>query len=161
MGPINNSRQYDKVTKLLEETKASYDCVQLGSYAEGTEVENGYFMLPHLVLNPADDARVVATEQMAPILPIMKFASDDEAVARANGLEYGLASSVWSADQDRAFALADRMEAGMTFVNGHSIFALHPDGPVGGAKQSGHGYEMSAEALDSYTQLQSITNTYL
>ncbi|UXA05402.1 aldehyde dehydrogenase family protein [Mycobacterium sp. SMC-2] len=161
MGPINNSRQYDKVTKLLAETKEGADCVQLGSYAEGTDVEDGYFMLPHLVLNPPDDMRVVATEQMSPILPVMKFSTDDEAVARANGTEYGLASSVWSADENRAFAVADRMEAGMTFINGHSIFALHPDGPVGGAKQSGCGYEMSAEAVDSYTQLQSITNTYL
>ncbi len=161
MGPINNSRQYEKVTKLLAATKAGADCVQLGRYAEGTDVADGYFMLPHLVLDPADDMDVVATEQMSPILPIMKFASDDEAVARANGTEYGLASSVWSADEERAFALADRLEAGMTFINAHSIFALHPEGPCGGAKQSGHGYEITAEALDSYTQLQSITNTHL
>jgi len=161
MGPINNSRQYDKVTKLLAETKEGAETVQLGSYAEGTDVEDGYFMLPHLVLDPPEDMRIVATEQMSPILPVMKFSTDDEAVARANGTEYGLASSVWSADENRAFALADRMEAGMTFINGHSILALHPDGPVGGVKQSGCGYEMSAEAVDSYTQLQSITNTYL
>jgi len=160
MGPINNSRQYDKVTALLAETKHAAEVVQLGSYAEGTDVADGYFMLPHLVLNPTDDLKIVATEQMAPILPIMKFATDDEAVARANSTEFGLGASVWSADEDRAFALADRLEAGMTFINAHSIFALHPDGPVGGAKQSGCGYEMSAEALDSYTQLQSITNTH-
>ncbi|KKC06910.1 aldehyde dehydrogenase family protein [Mycobacterium nebraskense] len=161
MGPINNSRQYEKVTKLLAETKAAADWVQLGRYAEGTDVADGYFMLPHLVLDPADDMDVVANEQMSPILPIMKFSSDDEAVTRANGTEYGLASSVWSADQERAFALADRLEAGMTFINAHSIFALHPDGPCGGAKQSGHGYEITEEALDSYTQLQSITNTHI
>jgi len=160
MGPINNSRQYDKVTKLLAETKAGADCLQLGSYADGTDVTDGYFMLPHLVLDPPEELEVVATEQMSPILPIMKFSSDDEAVRRANATEYGLASSVWSADEDRAFALADRLEAGMTFVNAHSIFALHPDGPCGGAKQSGHGYEITEEALDSYTQLQSITNAH-
>ncbi len=98
---------------------------------------------------------------MSPILPIMKFSSDDEAVARANGTEFGLGSSVWSADEERAFALAERLEAGMSFVNAHSIFALHPDGPCGGAKQSGHGYEITEEALDSYTQLQSITNAHI
>jgi aldehyde dehydrogenase len=161
MGPINNSRQYDKVTKLLAETKEAADCLQLGSYAEGTDVEDGYFMLPHLVLNPPDDLAVVATEQMSPILPIMKFSTDDEAVARANGTEYGLGSSVWSADEDRAYALADRLEAGMTFINAHSILALHPDGPAGGAKQSGCGYEMNEYAIEGYTQLQAITNTYL
>lgn len=161
MGPINNSRQYDKVTKLLAETKAGAECVQLGRYAEGTEVENGYFMLPHLVLDPAEDLSVVATEQMSPILPIMKFSSDDEVVARANGTEYGLGSSVWSADEKRAFALAERLEAGMTFVNAHSIFALHPDSPTCGAKQSGCGPEGGRYAIDSYTQLQSITNAHL
>jgi acyl-CoA reductase-like NAD-dependent aldehyde dehydrogenase len=161
MGPINNSRQYDKVTKLLTETKERADTVQLGSYAEGTDVADGYFMLPHLVLSPPDDLAVVATEQMSPILPIMKFSTDDEAVARANGTEYGLGSSVWSADEDRAYALADRLEAGMTFVNAHSILALHPDGPAGGAKQSGCGYEMNEYAIEGYTQLQAITNTHL
>lgn len=160
MGPINNSRQYDKVTKLLAETKEKADCVQLGSYAEETDVENGYFMLPHIVLNPADDLSVVATEQMSPILPIMKFSTEDEAIARANGTEYGLASSVWSSDEDRAFALADQLEAGTTFINGHGVFGLHPGAPVGGANQSGFGYEMSAEAIDGYTQLQAVTNTY-
>ncbi|MBX7430502.1 aldehyde dehydrogenase family protein [Mycobacterium sp. Y57] len=160
MGPINNARQYDKVTKLLAETKRDADCVQLGSYADGTDVEDGYFLLPHLVLDPPDEMKVVATEQMAPILPVMKFSSDEEAVTRANGTEYGLGASVWSSDRDRAFSVADRMEAGMTFINGHSLFALHPDAPAGGAKQSGHGYEMSQEALEGYTQLQAITNTY-
>jgi aldehyde dehydrogenase len=160
MGPINNSRQYDKVTALLAETKQAAEVVQLGSYAEGTDVTDGYFMLPHLVLNPPDDLKIVATEQMSPILPIMKFATDDEAVARANDTEFGLGSSVWSSDEDRAFALGERLEAGMTFINAHSIFALHPDAPTGGAKQSGQGYEASEYAIDSYTQLQSITNAH-
>lgn len=157
MGPINNSRQYDKVTALLAETKAGAQTVQLGSYAEGTDVDDGYFMLPHLVLNPPEDMAIVATEQMSPILPIMKFSSDDEAVARANGTEYGLGASVWSADEERAFAVADRMEAGMTFINGHSLPAMHPDTPAGGAKQSGCGYEISGDAVEGYVQLQSIT----
>ena len=158
MGPINNPRQYDKVTALLAETKeAGPECLQLGTYAEGTDVNDGYFMLPHLVLNPPEDMSIVATEQMSPILPIMKFSSDDEAIARANGTEYGLGASVWSADEQRAFAIADRMEAGMTFINGHSLGALHPATPAGGTKQSGCGYEISADAVDGYIQLQSIT----
>jgi len=157
MGPINNARQYDKVNKLLADTKAGAEVVQLGSYAEGTDVENGYFMLPHLVLNPPDDMAIVADEQMSPILPIMKFSTGEEALTRANSTEYGLGASVWSADQDRALAFADRLEAGMTFINGHSLPALHPATPAGGAKQSGCGYEISAESIDGYVQLQSIT----
>jgi acyl-CoA reductase-like NAD-dependent aldehyde dehydrogenase len=160
MGPINNARQYDKVTTLLAETKKSAETFELGSYAPGTDVEDGYFVLPHFVLNPPDDMRVVAVEQMAPILPIMKFSSDDEAVTRANDTEFGLGASVWSADEKRAFALGERLEAGMTFVNAHSIFALHSDAPTCGVKQSGQGYEMGHYAIEGYTTLQSITNAH-
>jgi len=160
MGPINNSRQYDKVTRLLAATKQNAETLELGSYAEGTDVEDGYFVLPHFVLNPPDDLEVVAVEQMAPILPIMKFSSDDEAVQRANDTEFGLGASVWSADESRAFALGERLEAGMTFVNAHSIFALHSDAPTCGVKQSGQGYAMSHYAIEEYTQLQSITNAH-
>lgn len=160
MGPVNNVRQYQKVTRLLEDTRKKAECTALGSYAEGTDVDDGYFVLPHFVLDPPDDLEVVAVEQMAPILPIMKFATDEEAIARANATEFGLGASVWSADEKRAFALGEQMEAGMTFVNAHSIFALHGDAPACGAKQSGHGLEMGHYAIDDYTQLQSVTNAH-
>lgn len=160
MGPINNARQYDKITKLLAETKQTAETLELGSYAPGTNVEDGYYVLPHFVLNPPDDMQVVAVEQMAPILPIMKFSTDDEAVTRANDTEFGLGASVWSAHENRAFALGERLEAGMTFVNAHSIFALHADAPTCGVKQSGQGYEMGHYAIDEYSTLQSITNAH-
>ena len=130
MGPINNSRQYDKVTKLLAETKERRRLPCSWVLCGGHRVwPTGISCCHTWCLNPPDDLRVVATEQMSPILPIMKFSSEDEAIARANSTEYGLASSVWSADEERAFALAERLEAGMTFINAHSIFALHPDCP--------------------------------
>lgn len=162
MGPINNTRQYEKAKGILAETKQSCDVVELGSYAEGTVVDDGYFMLPHLVLDPPDSSRIVSIEQMSPIIPILKFSNDDEVVARVNDSEYGLGSSVWSADLDRAYAVGDRLEAGLTFVNSHSIFSLDPDGPVCGVKQSGGmGYQMTAEAVDTYTYLHSVTNNHL
>jgi acyl-CoA reductase-like NAD-dependent aldehyde dehydrogenase len=162
MGPLTNERQFNKVRDLLAETTAAYDAVELGSYAEHTRVKDGYFLLPHLVLNPPDEATIVTCEQMGPILPIMKFSNEDEAVARANATEYGLASSVWSTDIDRAFALGDRLEAGTTFVNGHSLFTVDPDAPFGGFKESGIGYNGGGQvALSQYVQLKAVTTHHL
>jgi aldehyde dehydrogenase len=163
MGPFNNERQCTRVRELLAETQAAgHDVVELGSYAEGTDVDDGYFMLPHLVLDPPDSSAIVACEQMGPILPILRFGDVDDAVARANDSIYGLASSVWSSDLDRAFEVGARLEAGTTFVNGHSLFTIEPQGPFGGFKQSGIGYEFGDEVgLGQYVQLKSITDNHL
>ncbi len=162
MGPLNNERQFKKVTALLAETKSTgLDVVQLGSYAQGTEATNGYFMLPHLVLNPDDHAAVVTCEQMGPILPIMKFADIDEAVRRANDSPYGLASSVWSRDIDKAFAIGSRLEAGTTWVNSHNLASSDVDGPFGGYKESGIGQDFGRETgLWQYTQYKTISDGY-
>jgi acyl-CoA reductase-like NAD-dependent aldehyde dehydrogenase len=160
MGPINNERQYERVSRLLAETKRDLDCVQLGSFADGTDVDRGYFLLPHLVLDPPDGSAIVTCEQMGPIIPIMRFADDEEAVRRANDTEYGLASSVWSRDIDHAFAVAARVEAGVSFVNGHSLYTIDPDAPFGGVKHSGIGYQSADAGLHEWVQLHSITNNH-
>lgn len=161
MGPIQNARQYEKVGGLLAETTSKYDTVELGGYAEGTDVSEGYYLLPHLVLDPPDDATIVSCEQMGPILPIMRFSTDDEAVARANDSSYGLASSVWSTDEDRAFSVGARLEAGTTFVNSHSLFSVDLDAPFGGVKESGMGYNGTRAGLSGYVQLHAITNNFM
>lgn len=160
MGPLNNERQFKKVTELIAATKeAGLDVVQLGSYAQGTDPANGHFILPHLVLNPPDDAAVVSCEQMGPVLPIMKFTDTEEGLRRVNDNEYGLASSVWSQDIEKAFAIGSRIEAGATFVNSHNLSSVDVDGPFGGHKQSGVGHEFGGEAgLGPYTQYKTITD---
>ena len=85
------------------------------------------------------------------MLPILTYRDLDEAVARANSSELGLGASVWSADEDRAVAVADRLEAGTVWVNQHPM--LSPDVPFGGIKQSGIGVESSLHGLLSYTDI--------
>lgn len=162
MGPLNNERQFAKVTELLAEIKdAGLDVVELGSYAEGTDPDNGYFVLPHLVLDPPDDSAIVTCEQMGPILPVMRFTDVEDALRRANSSEYGLASSVWSRDVEAAFAIASRLEAGTTWVNSHNLASMDVDGPFGGYKESGIGQDFGGESgLLHYTHYKTITDNY-
>jgi acyl-CoA reductase-like NAD-dependent aldehyde dehydrogenase len=159
LGPVINRERHASVTALIERSAAAgLDVCQLGTYDEGTDVANGYFLRPHLVLDPPRDALVVTCEQFGPILPVLPVSDEDDAIEMANSSELGLASSVWSADVERAFRVAQRIEAGTTFVNGHSIFTLDPDAPSGGVKGSGIGREKGDDGIYEYTERHSITN---
>jgi acyl-CoA reductase-like NAD-dependent aldehyde dehydrogenase len=111
-----------------------------------------------LIIDPPDTADIVSCEQFGPLLPILAYDSIDEAVARANQTEFGLCSSIWTTDDERAFELATQLEAGTTFINGHSVFDVDFDAPFGGVKSSGYGRELGPEAVHEYVQMHSITN---
>ena len=95
-------------------------------------------------------ARLVREEQFGPILPVLRYSHLDDAIARANDTEYGLAGSVWSADRERCSRWAARIEAGTVWVNNH--LDMHPDTPFGGVKQSGVGVELGRDGLEEFTQ---------
>ena len=97
-----------------------------------------------------------AVEQFGPVLPVVPYRDEDEAVAFANGTEYGLASSVWGTDTDRAIRVARRIEAGATFVNSHNLSSLSFDMPFGGVKRSGLGRERTALGLREYAEEHAI-----
>ncbi|MDR3471423.1 MAG: aldehyde dehydrogenase family protein, partial [Devosia sp.] len=97
---------------------------------------------------------LVDEEQFGPVLPVIKFADPEDALARANNTPYGLGGSIWSSDLERAYALAERMESGTVWINKHSELA--PNIPFGGAKESGIGVELGEEGLAEFTQLQVI-----
>lgn len=149
-GPLQNKMQYDRVRELLE------DAAQSGSIAAGGEVPDqpGYFIRPTIVRDVAEGSRIVDEEQFGPVLPVIKYSEEADVIDRANGTDYGLGGSVWSADLDRAYAVADKMEAGTIWINKHA--ELDPSIPFGGAKQSGLGTELGQDGLKEFTQLKII-----
>ncbi|NNH68499.1 aldehyde dehydrogenase family protein [Nocardia uniformis] len=113
---------------------------------------DGYYVTPSLALDLPDEADLVHREQFGPIVPVLTYESEDEALTRANNSDLGLAASVWSADEARAFTFATRLEAGFTFINTHNRTGMSLRAPFGGTKRSGYGREYADEGLREYTQ---------
>jgi acyl-CoA reductase-like NAD-dependent aldehyde dehydrogenase len=158
MGPLVNARQLERFDGIVGAARAAgATVIETGERAHDAD-PGGYFRRPTAVIGAADDNAVVATEQFGPAVPFLRFSSVDEAVARANASEYGLGASVWSADVDRARAIGAQLEAGMVFLNRHSMAAAHPRGAFGGMKQSGYGRELGRFGVDSYTEIQQIVD---
>jgi acyl-CoA reductase-like NAD-dependent aldehyde dehydrogenase len=145
VGPLVTRSAADRMTGLLSEGTVHL----LG---ETRDLGDGYFVQPALVTGLADDAALVCEEQFGPAVPLLSFVDEDEVVARANAGELGLGASGWSVDEDRAFALGRRLEAGFVFINTHNRTGLSPRAPFGGVKGSGYGREYGDEGLLEYTQ---------
>ncbi|MGI5328794.1 aldehyde dehydrogenase family protein [Actinomadura nitritigenes] len=151
VGPVISAAAADRVRSLVADSARRGGTVtELG--AVRIDVERGYFVRPALVTDVDDGAPVVAGEQFGPVVPLLAYDDEDEAVARANAGDLGLGASVWSADEDRAFAFARRFDAGFTFVNTHNRTGMALRAPFGGVKRSGHGREYGAEGLLEYVQ---------
>ena len=151
LGPLNNKMQYDKVKALIEEAKQDGNVIAGGEFPD----KPGYFIRPTIVRDIKEGSRLVDEEQFGPVLPVMSFADDSEAVKRANASAWGLGGSVWSASPERAYALAEQMDSGTVWINKHA--ELDPTIPFGGAKMSGLGNELGQEGLQEFTQ-QKIIN---
>lgn len=151
LGPIQNRLQYQRVVDLIEDSRAQgYALRTPGAAPDGP----GYFVPITFVDNPPDDARIVAEEQFGPVLPLMKFSAVDDAVARANASDYGLAGSVWSRDEQAALAVAQRLETGTVWIN--ESLHVTPFASFGGHKQSGVGVENGIDGMLEYTNPQTI-----
>jgi acyl-CoA reductase-like NAD-dependent aldehyde dehydrogenase len=116
------------------------------------DLGDGYFVPPSLVLDPPRDSPLVAQEQFGPTVPLLTYSDLDEVIAQANAGELGLGASIWSADEEHAFAVARRIEAGFVFVNTHNRTGLALRAPFGGVKRSGFGREYGDEGIAEYTQ---------
>jgi acyl-CoA reductase-like NAD-dependent aldehyde dehydrogenase len=145
-GPLQNKMQFERVRNLIEDTRREGKIIAGGEVAEG----GGYFIRPTIVRDIPDTARLVQEEQFGPIVPVLKYSSVDDALARANSTHYGLGGTVWSSSTDRALEVAKKIDSGIVWVNQH--MNIHFDKPAGGSKQSGFGAELGLEGLMEYTQ---------
>ncbi|MBA9005474.1 MULTISPECIES: aldehyde dehydrogenase family protein [Thermomonospora] len=148
-GPVQNRPQFERVAELVA------DAVSAGARpaAGGAPVDGpGYFFQPTILADVSDGTRIVDEEQFGPALPVIKYSSLDDAIARANGTNFGLSGSVWGTDVDRAAEVAGRLECGTAWVNTH--VALAPHQPFGGFKWSGLGVENGPWGLYGFTEIQ-------
>lgn len=151
VGPMVTRDARDRVRDLVATAVAAgAKLVELGQVQDEELVAGGWFLTPSMILGAGDDQPIVAAEQFGPTVPILAFDDEDEVVARANDSELGLASSVWSVDEERAFAVARRLEVGFTFVNTHNRSGMAMRAPFGGRKLSGFGREYGQAAIEEY-----------
>src|SRR6187397_3472307 len=152
MGPVISADQQERVLGFLERAVDAKATVVTGGGAVG---DRGFFVAPTIVTDVAQDAEIVQNEVFGPVVTMQRFASDDEAVAMANGVRYGLASSVFSENVGRAMRIAARLDFGTVWVNEH-LFPLTPEMPHGGFKESGYGKDMSLYSMEEYTRIKHV-----
>ena len=158
MGPLNNLRQKERVVAMTEEAKAQGQDIRYhGQIADQSLFDNGYFLQPSLVVGADPTLSVVKDEQFGPILPIIAFDSEVEAIAHANQSDYGLNSSVWTSDNERGEKLARQIEAGFTHINAHGPSAMDGLSPFGGVKQSGVGRNFGYEGIVQFQEFHAIS----
>jgi aldehyde dehydrogenase (NAD+) len=153
IGPIASKAEYDKVLRYVEAGKHSSARLVAGG---GTRRVGGkgLFIEATLFADATNDQTISREEIFGPVLPIIPFEDEEEAIRLANDTPYGLASGVQTGDLKRALRLADRIKAGTVWLN--TWHKYHPNAPFGGYKMSGYGREQGAEALESYTQYKTI-----
>ncbi|MEO0679213.1 MAG: betaine-aldehyde dehydrogenase [Pseudomonadota bacterium] len=155
MGPLVTSRQRDQAMAAVEAGRAAGARLECGGTAASpTGAEAGWFMTPAVFSGVTDDMALARDEIFGPVLSVLKFETEEEAIARANATEFGLAAGVFTQDLARGHRVAERLQAGTCWINAYNLTPVQM--PFGGVKASGWGRENSAAALDAYSTLKSV-----
>ena len=148
--PINNVNQMERVLSFFEDVPA-HATVAVGGNRQG---DKGFYVEPTVVGGLRQDDRMIQQEIFGPVITVQSFGDEDEAIAWSNGVEFGLASSVWTKDVSRAIRVSNALDFGCVWINTH--IPLVAEMPHGGFKSSGHGKDLSMYGLEDYTRIKHV-----
>ncbi|MER6331768.1 aldehyde dehydrogenase family protein [Streptomyces sp. NPDC001034] len=151
IGPLVNAKQQERVRGYIE--KGVAEGARLVAGGPGAPREKGYFVSPTVFADVTPEMTIAQEEIFGPVLSLLPYDDEDDALRIANGTVYGLAGAVWAGDEDEAVAFARRMDTGQVDINGGRF---NPLAPFGGYKQSGVGRELGSHGLDEYLQTKSF-----
>jgi acyl-CoA reductase-like NAD-dependent aldehyde dehydrogenase len=155
IGPLVAQRQQERVRDYIESGKHEGARLVAGGSDMPDGLDTGWYVRPTLFSDAHNDMKIAREEIFGPVLTVISYRDEDEAIRIANDSEYGLAGSVFTADIDRGYGVAARVRSGTFGVN--EGYIMDPAAPFGGVKNSGYGRELGTEGIDSYTVSQSIS----